>query len=94
MVGCPAGACVVSMLTVSNVSRSLGGQRVISSVSFVLNPGERLGLIGPNGAGKSTLLRILGGFDSPDSGAVAVSPGERIGMLPQGFADLADGLEF
>ncbi|MDQ2683229.1 MAG: ATP-binding cassette domain-containing protein [Chloroflexota bacterium] len=79
------------MLTVSNVSRSLGGQRVISSVSFVLNPGERLGLIGPNGAGKSTLLRILGGFDSPDSGAVAVSPGERIGMLRQGFADLADG---
>lgn len=79
------------MLTVSNLSRSFGGHSIISSISFVLNPGERLGLIGPNGAGKSTLLRLIAGLDTPDSGSVSVSPGERIGMLRQGFADISDG---
>ena len=81
----------VSMLSVSNLSRSFGGRTILDSISFVINPGDRIGLIGPNGAGKSTLLRMIGGVDRPDHGSVSVSPGERIGMLRQGFADLADG---
>ena len=81
----------VSMLSVSNLSRSFGGRRILSSISFVINPGERVGLIGPNGAGKSTLLRIVAGQDQPDTGSVSLSPGERIGVLRQGFADLTDG---
>src|SRR6476619_2410315 len=79
------------MLSVSNLSRSFGGRTILESISFVINPGDRIGLIGPNGAGKSTLLRMVGGVDRPDRGSVSVSPGERIGMLRQGFADLADG---
>ena len=79
------------MLSVSNLSRSFGGRTILDSISFVINPGHRIGLIGPNGAGKSTLLRMVGGFDRPDRGSVSISPGERIGMLRQGFADLADG---
>ena len=79
------------MLSVSNLSRSFGGRTILDSISFVINPGDRVGLIGPNGAGKSTLLRMIAGFDRPDRGSVSVSPGERIGMLRQGFADIADG---
>jgi ATP-binding cassette subfamily F protein 3 len=79
------------MLSVSNLSRSFGGRTILDSISFVINPGDRIGLIGPNGAGKSTLLRMIAGFDRPDRGSVSISPGERIGMLRQGFADLADG---
>ena len=79
------------MLSVSNLSRSFGGRTILESISFVINPGDRVGLIGPNGAGKSTLLRMIAGFDRPDRGSVSVSPGERIGMLRQGFADIADG---
>ena len=79
------------MLSVSNLSRSFGGRRILDSISFVINPGERIGLIGPNGAGKSTLLRLVAGLDTPDNGSVSLSPGERIGVLRQGFADLDDG---
>jgi ATP-binding cassette subfamily F protein 3 len=79
------------MLSVSNLSRSFGGRTILDSISFVVNPGDRIGLIGPNGAGKSTLLRMIVGFDRPDRGSISLSPGERIGMLRQGFADLADG---
>jgi ATP-binding cassette subfamily F protein 3 len=79
------------MLSVSNLSRSFGGRTILNSISFVINPGDRVGLIGPNGAGKSTLLRMIAGLDQPDGGSIAVSPGERIGMLRQGFADLSNG---
>jgi ATP-binding cassette subfamily F protein 3 len=81
----------VSMLSVSNLSRSHGGHTILESISFIINRGERAGLIGPNGAGKSTLLRMIAGFEPPDGGSTSLSPGERVGMLRQGFADLADG---
>src|SRR3954453_1297064 len=79
------------MLIVRDISRSFAGRTILDSISFVVNPGERIGLIGPNGAGKSTLLRIIGGEEQADRGAVALSPGERIGVLRQGFADLEHG---
>ena len=80
------------MLSISNLSRSFGGRTIISAISFVVNPGDRLGLIGANGAGKSTLLRLIAGQDHPDTGSVSLSPGERIGVLRQGFADMTDGV--
>ena len=79
------------MLIVRDVSRSFAGRTILDSISFVVNPGERIGLIGPNGAGKSTLLRIIAGEEQADRGAVALSPRERIGVLRQGFADLEHG---
>jgi ATPase subunit of ABC transporter with duplicated ATPase domains len=79
------------MLSVSNVSVRLPGRTLLDKVSFVVNPGERVGLIGPNGAGKSTLLAIVAGLTQPDSGSVALQPGARIGYLRQGVADLAGG---
>ncbi|HRU94846.1 MAG TPA: ATP-binding cassette domain-containing protein, partial [Anaerolineae bacterium] len=44
------------MLKVSNVTKYYGNELILKDVSFVLNPGERVGLIGPNGCGKTTLL--------------------------------------
>jgi iron complex transport system ATP-binding protein len=59
------------MLSVSNLSRSYGGRRILNTISFVINPGERIGLIGPNGAGKSSLLRAIVGL-VPAGGDVQV----------------------
>jgi ATPase subunit of ABC transporter with duplicated ATPase domains len=64
------------MLSVSNLSKSYGVETIFEKISFMLNPGERLGLVGPNGSGKTTLLRILAGQDHPDGGSVNIrSPG-------------------
>lgn len=44
----------------------------LSSVSFVIQKGESIGLIGASGAGKSTLVDVLLGLIKPSSGGVFV----------------------
>ncbi len=73
------------MLQVVNISKSYGSEVILEDVSFVINPGERVGLIGPNGSGKSTLLRIVAGEEPPDTGRVILGPGASAAWLPQGF---------
>jgi branched-chain amino acid transport system ATP-binding protein len=50
------------------LTRSYGGVRAVSDVSFALERGEILGVIGPNGAGKTTLFDLLSGYIAPDAG--------------------------
>ncbi|MGA1835697.1 ABC-F family ATP-binding cassette domain-containing protein [Herbiconiux sp. 11R-BC] len=68
-------------LRADGVSHAYGDLPVLSGVSIVVDPAERLGLIGENGAGKSTLLRILAGVEVPDAGLV--SRPASVGLLWQ-----------
>jgi len=52
---------------------------VLKDVSFVVEPGEVVGIIGRNGAGKSTLLRILCRITKPTAGEVDIYG--RVGSL-------------
>ena len=58
------------MFEAENVSRSFGGEPVISGFSQRIVRGDRIGLIGPNGSGKTTLLRLLVGELEPDAGTI------------------------
>ncbi len=72
------------MLHVSEISKSYGPETILSGVSFVVNPGERVALIGPNGCGKTTLMRIIAGQEDPDAGQIRFDPpGLSLGYLPQ-----------
>jgi ATP-binding cassette subfamily F protein 3 len=74
------------MLQVSNITKYYGDAQILDSVTFTLNPGERVGLIGPNGCGKTTLLRIITGQETADSGSVQRDPPDlRVGYLEQGL---------
>ena len=59
-----------ALLEVRNVSRSFRTTLAVNDVSFVVQPGELLGLIGPNGAGKSTLFNLIAGVLPPSSGQI------------------------
>jgi branched-chain amino acid transport system ATP-binding protein len=67
-------------LEVGGITKSFGGLKAVSDVSFSMNRDEIVGLIGPNGAGKTTLLRLITGFLKPDSGSVAFKGKPITGM--------------
>jgi ATP-binding cassette subfamily F protein 3 len=72
------------MLQVNHISKAYGDDAILEDVSFVLNPGDRVGLVGPNGCGKTTLLRIIVGQEQPDRGTVHTSPADvTVGYLAQ-----------
>ena len=43
---------------------------VLANLTFVIEPGEMIGIVGHSGAGKSTLARLLVGIWKPNSGTV------------------------
>jgi ATP-binding cassette subfamily C protein LapB len=57
-----------------NVTFSYPGQKfpALDGVSFVIKPGERVGLIGRIGSGKTTIEKLVLGLYEPDEGAVLV----------------------
>jgi ABC-2 type transport system ATP-binding protein len=64
------------VLQVTGLTKRYGRLTALSDVSFVIRPGEVLGLIGPNGSGKTTLFECLGGVLPADAGRVlALRPG-------------------
>ncbi|MBU9842915.1 ABC transporter ATP-binding protein [Rahnella aceris] len=69
------------LLEVADISKSFGGNQVLTSVSFTLEKGEILGLLGPNGSGKSTLLNTISGFNRPDGGSITFD-GQSITRQP------------
>lgn len=44
--------------------------QVLSDVSFIARPGQRVALVGPSGAGKSTTFSLILGFNPPENGEV------------------------
>jgi len=73
----------MSLLTVSNITKSYGHRDIFAGLSFGIEKGARLGIVGPNGVGKSSLLRILAGEDDLTSGTLHKARNIRMGYLPQ-----------
>lgn len=69
------------ILTISKISKTLGGKPILKNISLSLNHGQILGLLGPNGAGKSTLFNLIVGKIFPDFGEIKLN-NEIINELP------------
>ncbi|GAA1035021.1 hypothetical protein GCM10009557_41450 [Virgisporangium ochraceum] len=74
----------------SDVSLSYG-KPILSTVDWLVGPGDRIGLLGANGSGKSTLLRVLAGTVKPDRGTVRVGSTVRPAFLSQELGELPLG---
>ena len=70
------------MLSVSNVSVSYDGSRILRGVNFDLPKNKLLCLMGRNGVGKSTTLKTIVGLLSPDEGSVMLDGKELVGTKP------------
>jgi branched-chain amino acid transport system ATP-binding protein len=84
----------MSVLAVEHLSKSFGGVRAVSDVSFAVAAGELLALIGPNGAGKSTCFNLLNGQLKADGGSVRFDGREITGMRPRAIWRLGVGRTF
>lgn len=81
-------------VVVDRASYRANDRQLLQNISFVLQPGEFLGVIGPSGAGKSTLCRLLLGIWPTPTGKITLDGmdlftcdkemiGGSIGYLPQ-----------
>jgi ABC-2 type transport system ATP-binding protein len=80
-------------ITVTNLSKNYGAQKVVNNISFTINKGEIVGFLGPNGAGKSTTMKMITGYLQADGGTAQVcgitvhinnnETKSKIGYLPE-----------
>src|SRR5699024_12884063 len=66
----------MNLLTLQDVTLSLGHHPLLTEANLIIHSGERCGLIGRNGSGKSSLLELIDGRLEPDSGEVQ----KRVGL--------------
>ena len=71
----------LTILNVSNLSKTFGGVVATDHLNLEIKHGELHAIIGPNGAGKTTLLAQLSGETLPDSGDIIFRE-ENITALP------------
>ena len=61
------------MIEVNGLVKRYGEFTAVRDRSFVVRPGEVLGLVGPNGAGKTSTLRCLAGIIPANAGTVRIA---------------------
>jgi branched-chain amino acid transport system ATP-binding protein len=66
----------VPLLEVDRATKRYGALTVVDELSFVVEPGEALGIVGPNGAGKTTALSMVAGDVAPTSGTITFDGSE------------------
>lgn len=64
----PAREIGNEVLTVEHLSKSIGGEKILDDISFVVNRNDKIAFVGSNTLASTTLFRILTGELEPDSG--------------------------
>src|SRR5450432_1988751 len=64
---------MTAIIEVQGLTKSYGGKRGITNVSFQVEEGEVFGFLGPNGAGKTTTIRLLMALLRGDAGTARIA---------------------
>jgi ATP-binding cassette subfamily F protein uup len=73
----------MSIVNLNALSLHVGGNCLLDSIDWQIQPKDRIALVGRNGAGKSSLLRLLLGEFLPDKGQLQFLSGLKIASLTQ-----------
>jgi spermidine/putrescine transport system ATP-binding protein len=69
------------LLTLNNLSKTYGSNRVLDNVDLTIYDGEFFTLLGPSGCGKTTVLRMIAGLEDTDTGTIQLD-GQDIARVP------------
>ncbi|MGB8706905.1 MAG: ABC transporter ATP-binding protein [Dehalococcoidia bacterium] len=75
-----------NIVSVKQLTKTLGNIKVIDRVSFNIENGEFLAIQGPSGSGKTTLLGLLAGLEKADDGNIVVADKELTPMTEDELA--------
>lgn len=73
----------MSIIKLTNVSKSYGDNEVLNKINLDINEGDKIGIVGVNGSGKSTLIKLIMGLEEADSGKIEIFSKTEIGYLRQ-----------
>jgi ATP-binding cassette subfamily F protein 3 len=75
----------MALVSIANLSLSLGDRILLQGVNLTLDQGEHVGFVGVNGSGKSTLMKLIAGIPGlkHDSGQIQVAKTTSVGYLTQ-----------
>ncbi len=76
------------MISFNSVTKNYGGQILYENASFILRPGDKVGLVGPNGAGKTTVFRVLMKEEGFDGGTITVPEKIRVAYFSQNIGEM------
>ena len=62
----------MSIVQVTNLSKSYGDFVAVKDISFTIENGEIFGFLGPNGAGKTSTINMLIGLSRPTGGSINI----------------------
>ena len=82
----------MNIISVKNLSKDFGQERVLHSVTRDFEKGRIHGIVGNNGSGKTVLMKCICGFLIPTEGEVIVN-GKRVGKdvdFPPGLGLIID----
>lgn len=71
------------VLTIRDLAKSFGSQKLFSQVDIDIKRGERVAVIGNNGTGKTTLLKMINAMVPSDSGTITLGSKVHIGYYDQ-----------
>jgi len=83
------------MLTITNVSKTYGGNKVkaVDNITLDVKSQQILGFIGPNGAGKTTTMKMITGVLTPDEGTISINGYDNVAeplLAKQSFGYVPD----
>ena len=89
----PAREIGNEVLTVSGISKTVDGVKVLDNVSFVVGREDKIAFVGPNVKAISTLFKILAGEMEPDEGDYKWGVTTTQGYFPKDNTELFKGNE-
>ncbi|MGB8454009.1 MAG: ATP-binding cassette domain-containing protein [Anaerocolumna sp.] len=82
-------------LSINNLLKYYGGNKIFETITFDVKTGERIGLIGKNGCGKTTIMKIIMGRYTdntsvfrggrPDTGEILTSGSPYTSVIAEDF---------